>query len=81
MPADITHLEQTWLQAETRADKARYEAEVMEARKSAARSADEIQVLTSTIEQARQRHARAEQMASETFDRLWQAKSEQQMSA
>jgi hypothetical protein len=81
MSDDITDLEQEWLQAETLADKARYEAEVYEAKKNAARDEGEIMILATNIEKARARHARAEQMACETFDRLWQAKSQGQMNA
>jgi hypothetical protein len=85
MSSEISMLEQAWLQAETIADKARYEAmaldEVLEAKRTAVKDETEILVLTTTVEKAKAKHKRAEQMAAETFDRLWQAKSQGQMNA
>ena len=85
MSSEISMLEQAWLQAETIADKARYEAmaldEVLEAKRRAVKDESEILVLTTNVEKAKAKHKRAEQMAAETFDRLWQAKSQGQMNA
>jgi hypothetical protein len=79
MTAQISELEKAWLEAETIADEARHAAEVYEAKRSQARSDDEIKLLAANVEQARARFARAEQMAAETFDRLWEAKAQGQM--
>lgn len=81
MSVQITHLEHEWLHAETLADKARYEAEAFEAKRQVARDEFEIRILSSSVEKARARQAHADQMAADTFDRLWQAKRQEQMNA
>jgi len=79
MERDISRLEQAWLKAETLADEAR--GRVMEAdralenvKKQAAGA--ELDLLQTSAQSAKARHAAAEQMACDAFDRLWQAKAQ-----
>ena len=81
MSVQISHLEQDWLHAETLADKARYEAQAVEAKRRVARDEIEIRILASNVEMARARLAKADKAAAETFDRLWDAKTQGHMNA
>jgi hypothetical protein len=78
MERDISRLEQAWLQAETRADEARGLAvaanRALETVKTKP-AGEDVGALLSRAEGANAEHAAAEQMASEAFDRLWQAKA------
>lgn len=91
MAQEIWKLEQAWLKAETVADRTRTEASraterLVDMREKAAHggSKDIVVLLTNvqtTVETLRARHAAAEQQASELFDRLVEAKSQDQMHA
>lgn len=76
MSVQISNLEHEWLHAETLADKARYEAEAVEAKRKVARDEIEIRILASNVAMARARQEKADKAAAETFDRLWQAKTQ-----
>ncbi len=91
MAQEIWKLEQAWLKAETVADRIRSEtsratARLVDTKEKAAHGGgkDIVVLLTkveTTVKTLRQRHAAAEQQASELFDRLVEAKSQDQMHA
>lgn len=85
MSINIAQLEQSWLQAEAKADVAK--REVKQASDDLQRNNDgkvvdaaQVKILMYTAEQARTRQAEAERTASAAFDLLWQAKSQGQQS-
>lgn len=79
MGTDIRELEKAWLQAETMADEVKRAARQIDAelqrRNSAAKDGGEIKVLVSSLEELKAKQEMAERSASDAFERLWQAKS------
>ena len=84
MSINIAHLEQSWLQAEALADKAKREvmivAEELQRNNGKVVDAAQVKILLSTADQARARQAEADRTASAAFDLLWQAKGQGQQS-
>jgi hypothetical protein len=74
MSVELSSLETEWLHAETLADKARYEAEAVEARQKMARDEIEVRILASNAELARARQEKADKMAAAAFEKLWSAR-------
>jgi hypothetical protein len=84
MSLNIAQLEQSWLQAEALADKAKREVRIVteELQRHNGRIVDaaQVKILMYTAEQAKARQAEAEKSASAAFDLLWQAKGQGQQS-
>lgn len=84
MSLNIAQLEQSWLQAEALADKAKREVMIVteELQRNNGRVVDaaQVKILMYTAEQAKVRQVEAEKSASAAFDLLWQAKGQGQQS-
>jgi hypothetical protein len=85
MLLEVAQLEQAWLQAEAIADEAKKEAErasqALSKRNGRVVDASEVKVLLTSVQQAKQRQEEAELVASDAFDRFWQAKDQRQVNA
>ena len=74
--AEIAELERNWLEAESMADELKHEAARIRSRMNGETGAgEEAKVVLKHVEDLEARHARAEQAASEAFDRFWQARN------
>ena len=67
----IAELEKHWLKAEAVADELKHEAARI---RSSAAESDRSELAVLRAEELEARYAKAEQAASEAFDRLWQAR-------
>ncbi|MEM7775939.1 MAG: hypothetical protein AAF732_10045 [Pseudomonadota bacterium] len=78
---EVSNLEQVWIEAEARADRAKYRANqaqqaIAELSSLAGRNNGEVTLLVSEAERLVARRDKAEQEAVAAFDRFWKAKSD-----